>query len=97
MLILKGKNGKALFFNSLYWSVQSVCFSYTKDQPSYLPGFWLDSNKYSVNEFKNYLEDYFKNETYPGYILIYTDLLQEDVEKLMWLDCFGTKVIVACF
>lgn len=97
MLILKGKSGKALVFNDLYWTVKSVCFSYTKNQPSCLPGFWVDSSKYSIDEFKSYLEDYFKNKAYLGYIFIYTDLLQEEVEKLSWLDYFGAKVIVACF
>lgn len=96
MLILKGKNGKGPVFNDIYNSKKSACFSYTQT-PCYLPGYWIDRNTYSIDEFRDYLEDYFKDKQYDGYILVYTDLLLEEIEKFSWVDDLGGKVIIACF
>ena len=96
MLVLKGKNGKGPVLSDIYHSKKSVCFSYTQT-PCCLPGYWIDRNKYSIDEFRDYLEDYFKDERYNGYILVYTDLLLEEMERFSWVDDFSSKAIIACF
>lgn len=96
MLILKGENGKSKAIEAILDHTNSVCFIY-HDKQIQLNGIYIDSNKYSVKQLEDYVAIYLQNATeFYDYVIIYTNVPEEDICDFQWLGWISANTIITC-
>ena len=105
MLILRGNAGKSRIIDILMDQTNSVCFVYN-DYPLIYESICVDSAQYSIEDFveclSDTIKDYIVNGKHYSYLLIYTNQIEEDLQKLTgWLDKYKWRIpfmdiIVTC-
>lgn len=96
MLILKGENGKSKVIEAVLNHTKSVCFIYC-DKQIQLDGIWINSNKHSVKQLEDYVTIYLENSTeFYDYVIIYTNVPEEDICDFKWLGWISTNTIITC-
>ena len=90
MLIVKGKNRKSVFVNTLMNKTNSICFEYY-DKPVIFNSICVDNTKYSLMDFIECMAEEFKrvnaDRRHYNFLIIYTNEKEEDLHELIdWLN-----------